>query len=161
MTSAFQPNAFQNDAYQVEAELIAAFQPCAFQDDAFQTTACPTPPVTDYLPGGAGYPHKHSISAYVLPTGRGTKKRIDDFINENMLDFYKVAETLPRETQKKVDKLVKPYVEKKHKKEVLPEPVYIDWAALEKDAQRVLALLALWEAQVQEWDDEEALLLLI
>ena len=108
---------------------------------------------------GAGHP---SISAYVLPTGQRSKKRIEDSINVAMRELYEgITETAPQQVKKQAAKIVRPHIVAGVKPATIPPASIIDWATLERDAARVSALLALWQEQMESLEDEEMLLMLM
>ena len=112
--------------------------------------------VEEGIHAGAGHP---SISAFVSPTGKAKKHRIDDFVNKAMSDFYEEI-TTPK-IKKQAAKIVRPFVEAGIKPTTIPVTSSIDWAKMERDSERVSALLKLWQEQADDLEDEEMLLLMM
>lgn len=109
--------------------------------------------------GGAGHT---SISAFVLPTGKKRKKNIEDDITRSMREIYDgIIEQASQKTKKQAAKIVKPFVADEVKAIAVPPASIIDWQAMERDAARVSALLALWQAQMDTLREEEDILLLL
>lgn len=72
--------------------------------------------------------------------------------------YAELLELAPIEVKKQAIAIVKPFAETNKK---TPAPASIDWVALEREAYRVDALLALWQEQLGiEREDEEILLLM-
>ena len=72
--------------------------------------------------------------------------------------YEELLESAPIEVKKQAIAIVKPFSETNKK---TPAPASIDWIALEREAYRVNALLALWQEQIDiEREDEEILLLM-
>ena len=72
--------------------------------------------------------------------------------------YEEILESAPIEVKKQAIAIVKPFSETNKK---TPAPASIDWIALEREAYRVNALLALWQEQIDiEREDEEILLLM-
>lgn len=150
--NAFELDAFQSGAFQEEVAAGSfAFQECVFQEDAFQADLCsPVVPEVEVFPG-SGWPY--------LPTGKKTKgKRFDDELAKAMRDIYEGIEE--PEILKQAAKIVRPMVQKGIQKTAVPLPESIDWEKLEKDAEKVSALLKLWQEQLQFREEEEMLVLM-
>lgn len=111
--------------------------------------------VEEEIHAGAGHP---SISAFVSPTGKAKKHRIDDFVNKAMSEFYEEI-TTPK-IKKQAAKIVRPFIVEGVKPIAIPSVNIIDWEALEKNAKKVSALLALWQEQI-DLEDEEMLLMMM
>ena len=72
--------------------------------------------------------------------------------------YEELLESAPIEIKKQAIAIVKPFAETKKK---TPPVNSVDWAALEYEAIRVNALLALWQEQLDiEREDEEILFLM-
>lgn len=116
---------------------------------------------TSDVSGGAGHPG----SAYVLPTGKRIKKRIDDNINDAVRELYEeLTQTATQQIKKQAAKIVRPHIVVGAKQETIPVSSNIDWKSLERDADRVTALLKLWQEQIdllELAEEEEEMLLLI
>jgi hypothetical protein len=70
---------------------------------------------------------------------------------------------VPQEVQVQAAQLVKPFVGKADRQVAIPLPSAVDWSALERDAQRVRALIELWRRQemVRLIEEEDEFLLLL
>lgn len=103
---------------------------------------------------GAGYPIRiHKKKPYI---------RIDDIVERSMRELYEgITETAPQQVKKQAAKIVRPHIVVGVKPATIPPASIIDWAALERDAARVSALLALWQEQMESLEDEEMLLMLM
>lgn len=103
---------------------------------------------------GAGYPIRiHKQKPHV---------RIDDVIERSMRELYEgITATAPQQVKKQAAKIVRPHIVAGVKPATIPPASIIDWAALERDAARVSALLALWQEQMESLEDEEMLLMLM
>lgn len=116
--------------------------------------------IADVFPG-SGYP----VSAAYISTHGVSKKRKHPFETDIALQMQVAYDELlgkaKPQVKKQAAKIVRPYIENGVKPITLPPADVIDWQALEKDAQRVSALLELWQAEMQELEDEEILLLLM
>jgi len=111
--------------------------------------------VEEAILAGAGYP------VYEVP---GKKKKrvkrhnIDEVLELAMRELYELAtdEDVPLETQEAVAKLVKPFAESKAR---IPEASTVDWVALERSAATVEKLLALWQAEIDQDNEDEEIIL--
>jgi hypothetical protein len=100
---------------------------------------------------GSGWPY--------LPTGKKTKgKRFDDQLAKAMQDIYEGIEE--PEILRQAAKVVRPMVKKGIQKIAIPIAETIDWERLEKDAEKVSALLKLWQEQLQFREEEEIAVLM-
>jgi len=108
------------------------------------------------ISAGGGHP---SISAFILPTGKSRKHRIDDFVTKAMSELYQEI-TIPK-IKKQAAKIVRPFIVDGVKPITIPSVSVIDWEKMEKDSERVSALLKLWQEQVADLEDEEMLLMLM
>lgn len=109
------------------------------------------------IASGAGRP---SISSLVSPTGRKSKaKRFDDTLTIAMRDIYEGVKE-PEIIQQAAN-IVRPFVQKGIQKTAVPSPETVDWAKLEKDAEKVSALLNLWQEQLESLEDEEMCILML
>lgn len=108
---------------------------------------------------GSGYP---SISAFVSPTGKRSKKRIEDRVDVAIRELYEgITATASPQVKKQAAKIVRPHIVAGVKPATIPPASIIDWAELERDTARVSALLALWQEQMESMEDEEMLLMLM
>jgi len=153
---AFYELAFLTGAFQAEAETENwAFQQCVFQYDAFQAEFCDHPvPEPSGGGGGGGHPG-------IYWQGRRKKreyKSVDNILAGMYADLTKQG---GKEAQKEAVAVVREFTESKA---VKPRVTSIDWNALERDVEKVQALLKLWSdeaAAMQEEEDMVAILLLM
>lgn len=114
--------------------------------------------VEEEIHAGAGHP---SISAFVAPTGIAKKHRIDDFVNKAVRELYEgITKKAPQKIKKQAAKIVKPFIVDGVRPATIPPASIIDWKKLEKDAEKVSSLLALWQEQM-DMEEEEMLLMLM
>jgi hypothetical protein len=104
---AFQPTAFQNDAFQIgESECVPGFQSDAFQNDAFQV--CVEDDVAATRPRPDDGPRHNRI---FKPTGLdGYRKPVEARIEQSHEVALEVAGVLAREFTDEAPKLVFPHV---------------------------------------------------
>ena len=114
-------------------------------------------PVSAIPIGGSGYP------VYRKREAKSASNSIDMLWDLVASEYY--AELVDSDAAQTVKKqaaaIVKPYTDKKA---AVPKAKDVNWAALKKDAERVAALLALWQEQVlagEIADDDEDILLMM
>lgn len=126
---------------------------------------------TLHADGQSGYPDADTSGAgwpiYPLKPRKKQKPhvRIDDIIERSMREIYEgVIEEAPQKVRKQAARIVRPYMEKGAKPATIPQSSAIDWMGLERDAERVSALLSIWQEQMEareEAREEEEILLLL
>lgn len=117
-----------------------------------------------YTPGaaqqpitGAGAGHPTGIWWGETKINKGKKL---DAILKNAMQQIIEGDAEPELIAAKAVEIVKPFVEKKVKRDDAPK-YKIDWAALEKDAKKVQELLSLWQEQLESLEDEEMLIMMM
>ena len=97
---------------------------------------------------GAGHPKGIYWGERKIKRG----KRLDDIIKQALEQIIRGdVEIEPETVVAKAVEIVKPHVEASS----------IDWKAIEKDAAKVSALLALWQEQMEDPEEEEMLLMMM
>lgn len=112
----------------------------------------------DYgLIGGAGYPVWRKIPK------KSASNDLEKLWKLVASEYYGqiIESDAPQEAKKAAASIVKPFAEKQGKFKSVPKPAEIDWAALERDAEKVSALLKLWQEQVEQRNDDDALAILL
>ena len=101
---------------------------------------------------GAGYPAGIWWGETKIKRG----KHLDDILKKAMERMIEEEIELEPETAAaKAVEIVKPFVE------TTDQEVSIDWKAVEADLKKVKALLALWQQQMEDLEDEEMLLMMM
>lgn len=113
---------------------------------------------TDEITVGDGYPIR-------IQKKKKKHKRINDVIDRAMSDLYEDVEAIASpQAKKEAASIVKPFATGKVQAGELPSASVIDWAALERNAAAVSALLILWQRQVEYQrilqEEDEMLILL-
>lgn len=110
---------------------------------------------------GSGHPAGGSrISTHGLLKKRA--KPFDTDLAEQMREAYdEILGIAKPQVKKQAAKIVRPFIEQGVKPITIPPARIIDWQAMERDAERVSALLELWQNEMQAMEDEEILLLLM
>lgn len=126
------------------------FNRSIFNDEIFNTAE----EVAAFPVGGSGYPAPH---------GSWKRKRLGQHVSEWIDELYAelTEPEVPKAVTAKAVAIVKPYVGAGAK--AVPQPQVIDWKALERDAEKVSALLALWTDEMERQaildDDDEIVML--
>lgn len=102
-------------------------------------------PPLPVLAGGGGF-HKGKKR-------RKRHKHVDEILSDIEKIYADLQDTPQRQT---AGEIVRPYAATDAK---VPQPVSVDWVALERDAQKVAALMALWHQHQIDMDDEDIFLL--
>lgn len=102
--------------------------------------------------GGSGYPAPHGL----MWKRKRFNQKVDDWVDE-AAQTYRDLTTAKPEVQKKAAKIVRPFVKPSVKYSLVPKPETVDWPALINDVRGAKALLALWEQQQAQLDEEEEL----
>lgn len=118
--------------------------------------------------GGSGYP------ATVNWQGKRKRATLAERPNEHLrqildravAEYYGeiVNADLPKSVKTEAANLVKPFADKAARYKALPKPAEVNWAALERDANAVAALLGLWSAELAAkvaLDDDDDFLLMV
>lgn len=141
---AFQPDAYQEGAFQqVAPPSIDAFQAGAFQFGAYQTSVGTTPPVVitpSPYTGAAG--------------GGGGTAKVERWDADELEEIYDrlLGIEQPAPVVRQAIKAVERVAEAR-----APEPDTVDWDAVAADVRAVKALVAAYQAQLIEDDDEDVL----
>lgn len=150
----------------VEGSFLLSIEPGALTLDGSQITLDISVPGSTRPPGGAGYPvgiywqGKRRKKRLIDQPNLHLKKILDDVVREL---YGEISEDAPADVQAKAAKLVKPFVAGKAKKLAVPPESAVDWSALERDGNRVQALVALWRKQEieREIEDEDEYMLMV
>ena len=94
----------------------------------------------------------------ILTNGE-SRPNVNEIVKRGMKALYEEI-TTPK-IKKKAAKIVRPFVEAGIKPTTIPVTSSIDWAKMERDSERVSALLKLWQEQADDLEDEEMLLMLM
>lgn len=111
--------------------------------------------VPDLDVAGAGHPTGIWWGETKIKKG----KKLDAILKKAMQQIIE-GDAEPELISAKAVEIVKPFVEKKVKRDDAPK-YKIDWPALEKDAKKVQELLSLWQEQMESLEDEEMLILMM
>jgi hypothetical protein len=125
-----------------------AFQSNAFQSNAFQIVSV-IPPIVSTIDGGAGSGKykwtDDELYLYLEGLSAGFAKKA----------YEEIIETADADVRAEAASLVKQYAEDKRK---VPEKV--DWTGFENNLEKMRKLIAIYEREVLEREDEDILLLL-
>lgn len=130
---------------------VGAWKLGAWRGTAWAVNA-PTPPTpAPSTGGGGGWYGPHSYKRKRL------RQNIDQWVDEMYAEI--VAADLPKAIKQEAGKIVRPFVDERRQK--IPEPEKVDWAALRSEASAIRSLYELWVRVMDEEEEEEILFLMM